>query len=56
MDFRIKNVISVTAIILLIIGVVTSFSAFAERNFPILILDFILVVIGVILFVATFDR
>jgi len=53
---KIENVVSVIAIILLIIGVITSFPAFVERNFLILALDFVLVVIGVILLAATFDK
>lgn len=56
MNKRIKNVISVIAIILLIIGVTTSFPAFIERNFIVLLIDFVIVVIGVILLAIVFGE
>jgi len=55
MNRRIKNIISVIAIILLVIGVLTSIPAFLERNFTILLIDLVIVIIGVILFASVFD-
>ncbi len=54
MNLKIKNIISVIASILLITGITTSIGAFLERNFIILSIDFILIVIGVILLSIVF--
>jgi hypothetical protein len=56
MDRRVESIISVIAIILLIVAVTTSIGAFLERNFLVLIIDFIAVIVGVILLALAYGK
>jgi len=55
MKKRIENVLMVIAIIMLIVGVTTAIPAYIEKDLIVLIIDFIIIVIGVILFASVFD-
>lgn len=56
MSLKTKSVTMVISAILLIIGVATLIPAFLERNTIIIFIDLIVIIIGVILFAASFGE